>query len=127
MLSLPGKSIRAIKKLLLKRQKEVEEQIREVSDDDPVTAPALAESSEPGTDSWMADAHSRTIALKDQLVKAANSVKTALFKIKKRTYGTCESCKKDIEPARLEAMPTASLCLSCSKKAVNVFFPRQSS
>lgn len=116
MLSLPGKSIRAVKKLLLKRQKEVEEQIREVSDDDPVTAPALAESSEPGTESWMADAHTRAVALKDQLVKAANSVKTALLKIHKKTYGKCDNCKKAIEPARLEAMPTAVLCLSCSKK-----------
>lgn len=118
MLSLPGKSIQAIKKLLLKRQKEVEKQIKEVEGDDPAIAPALAETSEPGTDSWMADAHTRAVALKDQLVKAAHGVSTALFKIKKNTYGKCESCNKIIEPARLKALPTASLCLNCSKKAV---------
>lgn len=117
MLSLPGKSIQTIKKYLLRRQKEVEKQIKEVEEDDPVTEPALAESSEPGTDSWLADAHIRAIALKSQLIKAATSVKTALLKINKKTYGKCESCKKAIEPARLEVMPTAVLCLSCSKKA----------
>lgn len=116
MLNLPGKSIQTIKKYLLRRQKEVEKQIKEVEEDDPATQPALAESSEPGTDSWLADAHIRAIALKSQLIKAAKSVKIALFKIKKKTYGKCESCKKEIEPARLEAMPTAVLCLSCSKK-----------
>lgn len=116
MLSLPGKSINAIKRLLLKRQKEVEKQIKEVDKDDPATEPALAETSEPGTESWMADAHIRAIALKDQLVRAAQGVKKALTKIKKKTYGKCESCKKVIEPARLKAMPTATLCLSCSKK-----------
>ena len=86
MLNLKDKSIQAVKKLLLKRQKEVEKQIKEVEGDDPVVAPALAESSEPGTDSWMADAHARATALKDQLVKMAHGVKTALFKIKKQTY-----------------------------------------
>ncbi len=29
----------------------------------------------------------------------------------------CEKCGKDIEPARLKALPTASLCVSCSKLA----------
>lgn len=116
MLNLPGKSLQKIKKYLLRRQKEVEKQIKEVDRDDPATEPALAESSEPGTDSWLADAHIRAIALKSQLIKAAKSVKTALLKIHKKTYGKCENCGKAIEPARLEAMPTAVLCLNCSKK-----------
>lgn len=117
MLSLPGKTIKAVKKYLLKRQQEVEKQIKEVERDDPAMAPALAETSEPGTDSWLADAHSRALALRGQLMNAAQSVKKALIKINKKTYGKCDKCGKQIEPARLEAMPTAVLCLSCSKKS----------
>lgn len=115
MLSLPAKSLKAIKKYLLRQKQEVEKEIAGVERDDPTAQPVLAESSEPGTDSWLADAHNRTIVLKDQLLKTANSVKTALLKIRRRTYGTCEACKGQIEAKRLEAMPTASLCLSCSK------------
>ncbi len=118
MLSLPGKTIKTIKKYLLKRQEEVEKQLSEVERDDPATSPALAETSEPGTDSWLADAHVRTIALRNQLVKVAQSVKTALLKINKRTYGKCEKCSRLIEAKRLEAMPEANLCLSCSKRAL---------
>ena len=116
MLNLPKKSIETIKKYLLKRQREVEKQLHKVEEDDPATSPALAETSEPGTDSWLADAHNRTIALKNQLIKSAQGVRLALLKIRKGNYEKCDNCKKDIEPARLEAMPTATLCLSCSKR-----------
>ncbi|MBA7707673.1 RNA polymerase-binding transcription factor DksA [subsurface metagenome] len=29
------------------------------------------------------------------------------------TYGLCDACGQPIDPARLEALPEASLCLSC--------------
>jgi DnaK suppressor protein len=47
--------------------------------------------------------------IKDQLA----DIDAALDKIKAGTYGKCESCGKKIEPARLEALPHARLCLSC--------------
>ena len=116
MLGLPAKTIQAIKKYLIRRQKEVEKELLGVEQSDPVTSPALAESSEPGTDSWLADAHNRTIALKNQLIKTAQGVRSALLKIRKGDYGRCENCGRLIEPKRLEVIPTATLCLSCSKK-----------
>jgi RNA polymerase-binding transcription factor DksA len=30
--------------------------------------------------------------------------------------GLCERCKKEINPARLEALPQATLCLDCKHK-----------
>lgn len=115
MLNLTAKSLKYIKQYLLRQQKEIKKDIREVERDDPVVEPVLIESSEPGTDSWLADAHNRTIVLKNQLMKTAQGVKTALLKIKNRTYGKCEGCGGQIEVARLEVIPTATLCLSCSK------------
>lgn len=116
MLDFPKKTIEAIKNNLLNQQKEVEKSLKEVKQEDPATDNTLVESSEPGTDSYIADTHTRTVALEEELKKTNTSIKTALAKIGKGTYGKCENCKKSIEIGRLLAMPTAQFCLLCSKK-----------
>ena len=87
-----------------------------MDEDDPAKPPALAESSEPGTDSYIADTHTKTVVLKDQLIKASNSIKSALIKMRNGKYGKCEKCGKQVGIGRLLAMPTAEYCFSCSKK-----------
>ena len=47
--------------------------------------------------------------LKDLLAK----VEYALHKFDEGSYGLCDNCGRSIEPARLEALPHANLCLSC--------------
>lgn len=116
MLKLPSKTLETIKKILTRQKSEVEKNLKEVEKNDPATTPSLAESSEPGTDSYIAEAHTKTIAFKDQLKKISDNIKNALLRIRKGTYGKCERCGKSIEPLRLSAMPTAQYCLSCSKK-----------
>lgn len=56
------------------------------------------------------------LVLERNLSKMLADVNKALKKIKKGKYGLCESCKKPIEQSRLEAIPTATLCLSCANK-----------
>ena len=116
MLDFPTKSLNSIKKYLLSKQREVKKNLREVEKDDPATTPFLAETSESGTDSWVADEHTKIVVVKEQLKKISSSIKNALIKIRKGDYGKCERCGKQIEIGRLLAMPTATLCLSCSKK-----------
>lgn len=116
MLNFPTKTLNLLKKYLLREQKEVDKRLKEVEEDDPALSPALAESSEPGTDSYIADIHTKTLVLGNQLKKTSNSIKNALLKIRKGTYGKCEKCGKQIELGRLLAMPIAQYCLSCSKK-----------
>ena len=116
MLNLPQEIFKKIKNKLLKQQKEIEKNLKTIEASDPVNGDGLAESSEPGTDSWLADAHGRTVALKGSLVTMLQNTKQALVNLKKGSYGKCKKCGKQIELARLEAMPTATLCLSCSKK-----------
>ncbi len=116
MLSFPKKTLEFIKRYLLRQQKEVEMNLKGVSADDPAKSPALAESSEPGTDSYIADTHTRTVVLEQQLKSAKTSIATALVKIKKGTYGKCEKCNNQIQVGRLLAMPTAQYCVSCSKQ-----------
>jgi RNA polymerase-binding protein DksA len=43
-------------------------------------------------------------------------INEALRRIARREYGVCESCGNPILRARLEAMPTARLCLSCKEQ-----------
>lgn len=105
-----------IKKQLQKQQRELEKNLKKVEASDPVKGDGLAESTEPGTDSWLADAHSKTVAVKQNLANLLTNTKQALINLKKGSYGKCKNCGKQIELDRLEAMPTATLCLSCSKK-----------
>ncbi len=116
MLSFPQKTIKYIKEHLQKQQKEVEENLKEMEQDDPANSPALAESSEPGTDSYIADSHTKTLVLASQLKSLSSNIKKSLFKIKNKTYGKCEKCGKRIEISRLMVMPTAQYCLADSKK-----------
>lgn len=120
MLNFPKKTLEFIKKHLLRQQREVEKNLKGVSEDDPVKSPALAESSEPGTDSYLADTHAKTVVLEQQLKNARTSIKTALLKIKNGNYGKCESCGQQIEIGRLMIMPTAQYCISCSQKKLKI-------
>lgn len=40
----------------------------------------------------------------------------ALARVKDGSYGTCQECGERIAPGRLEAQPTARLCLACQAK-----------
>lgn len=55
----------------------------------------------------------KTLALEKQLSEYLSEIAHALEKFEKGTYGICEQCGKQIEPARLEALPQANLCISC--------------
>ncbi|MCL4366592.1 TraR/DksA family transcriptional regulator [Patescibacteria group bacterium] len=114
--NLSKKTISKIKKLLLSKQKEVEEQIKVIDRDDPVFDQNV-EVSEPGTESWQAEVHGRISAVKGDLISMSKKITVSLLQLKKGTYGKCQSCGKPIEADRLEVIPTASLCMSCSKKA----------
>jgi DnaK suppressor protein len=43
-------------------------------------------------------------------------VDDALRRMDHGTYGSCERCGKQIEPARLEALPYATLCMDCKRR-----------
>jgi DnaK suppressor protein len=47
----------------------------------------------------------------------ARLLRAALERITKGTYGSCVNCQEPMPSKRLEAVPWASLCLSCQEKA----------
>lgn len=55
-------------------------------------------------------------ALATQLKETLGDVERALRKLDEGTYGVCEVCGKPIGEARLEAMPTATRCITCASK-----------
>ena len=55
----------------------------------------------------------KRLALERQLSDALAEVVHALKKYEAGTYGICDLCGRPIEPARLEALPQANLCLEC--------------
>src|SRR5207247_1162395 len=56
------------------------------------------------------------VALAAKLRETLGEVEHALAKLDEGKYGRCENCGKPIQPARLEAMPAARLCIDCASK-----------
>jgi RNA polymerase-binding transcription factor len=46
-------------------------------------------------------------------------IESALIKMEKGEYGTCDSCGAAISKARLEALPWARLCIHCAEEALD--------
>jgi len=55
----------------------------------------------------------KRLSLEQRLRKSLEEIEHALQKYEAGTYGLCDVCGKPIEPARLEALPQANLCLKC--------------
>ena len=55
----------------------------------------------------------KRLALEKRVREQMAGVEHALHKFEEGTYGFCDRCDQPIDPARLEALPQASLCLNC--------------
>jgi RNA polymerase-binding transcription factor DksA len=53
-------------------------------------------------------------ALEISEVQEIRQIQGALKRIAKGTYGVCAICGEDIDPKRLQALPTATRCISCA-------------
>jgi DnaK suppressor protein len=58
----------------------------------------------------------KRLALEKRLGEQLAEVEHALQKFEEGTYGLCDVCGQPIDPARLEALPQANLCLNCKAK-----------
>lgn len=78
----------------------------------------LRNMAEPSADEADADAYERekTWALIQTLERKLDSIDHALRMARNGTYGICESCTNRIDPARLEIIPEATLCLECQRQ-----------
>lgn len=58
----------------------------------------------------------KNLALVITLERKLESIQAALRAIDKGLYGVCERCGEQIDPARLEVRPDATLCLNCQRE-----------
>jgi RNA polymerase-binding protein DksA len=69
----------------------------------------------------MADQGTATFAreldmtLEDNMRALLGAVERTIQRIDAGTWGLCQRCGEPIAPSRLEAMPTAELCISCKE------------
>lgn len=83
---------------------------------DPATESMLPREDEGFADSAHATAErAERISLVEELALARREVAAALGRIEAGTYGHCERCGRPIPPERLEARPTARLCVECKR------------
>jgi DnaK suppressor protein len=55
----------------------------------------------------------KVMALVQRLERKLEAIDDALRQAQKGTYGICERCGEPIDPARLEIVPEATLCVKC--------------
>jgi DnaK suppressor protein len=55
----------------------------------------------------------KRLVLENRIRQELTGIEHALQKFEEGTYGLCDNCGQPIDPARLEALPQASLCLNC--------------
>lgn len=111
---LPSELESKFKGYLINKQKQVDKQIQSIDEDDPVLAtPTMILPSELGTDAWEADVHAKMVVLKNNLLGLSSDIKQALLKLQHGTFGRCDKCGRQIETERLEAIPTAAVCVLC--------------
>ena len=60
----------------------------------------------------------KRLALENRIREQLVGVEHALHKFEEGTYGLCDNCGQPIDPARLEALPQASLCMNCKVQQV---------
>ncbi len=62
----------------------------------------------------------KRLALQQRIRDQLAEIEHALDKFEKGTYGFCDRCGAPIDPARLDALPQASLCLKCKAEVKDV-------
>lgn len=58
----------------------------------------------------------KDLALRQNAEQLLAQVTDALERFEQGTYGSCEQCGSEIDPARLQALPYVTLCLRCQQR-----------
>jgi len=56
------------------------------------------------------------LARRDRIAARIGEILEALERAEEGRYGLCETCGKEIDPERLEIVPTATQCIDCARK-----------
>ncbi len=70
-------------------------------------------SNHPGDDATEVFLRERNLTLRENADDMLAQVNAALERLDKGTYGICQRCGQQINPERLEALPSAAYCITC--------------
>ncbi|HUV86691.1 MAG TPA: TraR/DksA C4-type zinc finger protein [bacterium] len=73
--------------------------------------------SHPADISTESDEREKVASLITRETQIVKELDAALERIGDATYGECDTCGGDIPPARLQALPFATLCVKCQAEA----------
>lgn len=115
------KIIEKIKKDLLARKKQVEEDLNSFTQEDAhekdehhASFPNYGDKSDENVQEI--DDYTTNLATEKVLESTLRDIDHALKRIEQGTYGICKYCKKDIGEKRLLARPVANTCIACKMK-----------
>jgi DnaK suppressor protein len=77
---------------------------------------AIGYSTHQADDATEAFEQAKGLTLRQNTERLLQQVESALARFEDGTYGLCGDCGCPIDPARLEALPYAPLCLNCQSK-----------
>lgn len=108
---------------LLEERERVEKALANLRDEHPGSLDEEIDELSYSSDNHLADTATATLGREIDYTLGENSgevlarIDGALKRIDEGTYGTCESCGREIATDRLEAYPWASLCIDCKREA----------
>jgi RNA polymerase-binding protein DksA len=73
--------------------------------------------SHPADISTESDEREKVASLITRETQSLKELDAALERIRDASYGKCDTCGGDIPPARLQALPFATLCVKCQAEA----------
>jgi DnaK suppressor protein len=108
---------------LLEERRRVEHALATLRDQHPGSLDEEVEEIVPTNDNHLAETATATLGREIDYTLGENSghvlvdIDAALKRIDDGTYGTCVGCGSEIPLGRLEAHPTAALCIDCKRQA----------
>jgi DnaK suppressor protein len=88
---------------------------QELSQWEPVKHDNLGYGNHMADDATEAFEQAKNLALRQNVERLLEQVEDALARFAEGAYGLCEQCGEAIDPARLKALPQATLCMRCQK------------
>jgi len=105
-----AKDLTKIKKALLERKKQLEEQLAEIYHEQPVD-----QTQDIGDQAQSSSMETLRISLQDAEIAEYKMIQQALSMIAEGTYGMCIECGQQISEKRLKLYPNATRCLLCQE------------
>lgn len=106
---------------LQKERKRLENELKQIHDENYAVASEGAEGGDENYEDHMGDAASnifdreRDLSLEQNLEDMIAQVDAALLRLENGSYGICANCHREINEARLRAIPYVDLCIECKQ------------